>query len=90
MNSPVWRLFAEGAKKVLEKWDIETLEANTETSASNGSCVVQYGVFGSNAVLLTADVGPIGLAEAADFAYTLGLNRPQFVQVPHHGSRHQN
>lgn len=82
------RLFAEGAKKVLEKWDIETLAENTETSASNESCVVQYGVLGSKAVLLTADVGPIGLAEAADYAYTLGLNRPQFVQVPHHGSRH--
>ena len=39
-------------------------------------------------VLLTADVGPVGLDEAADFAATLRLNRPRFVQIPHHGSRH--
>lgn len=82
------RSFVEGAKKLLENWDIETLASNTETSASNESCVVQYAVLGDKGVLLTADVGPIGLAEAADFGAQLGFNRPKFVQVPHHGSRH--
>jgi hypothetical protein len=38
--------------------------------------------------LLTADVGPEGLNEAADYASALGLlSPPEFVQVPHHGSR---
>ncbi len=82
------RSLVEGAKRVLENWDIETLASNTETSASNESCVVQYAVLEDDGVLLTADVGPIGLAEAADYGAQLGLNRPRFVQVPHHGSRH--
>lgn len=82
------RSLVEAAKKLMENWDIETLANNTETSASNESCVVQYAVLGEKGVLLTADVGPIGLAEAADFGIQLGLNKPKFVQVPHHGSRH--
>lgn len=82
------RSLVEGAKKLLENWDIETLANNTETSASNESCVVQYALLGDKGVLLTADTGPIGLAEAADFGAQLGLDRPKFVQVPHHGSRH--
>lgn len=83
------RSFIEGAKKwVEEKWDVETLAENTETSASNESCVVQYAVLNGEGVLLTADVGPTGLTEAANYAAQLGLQRPTFVQVPHHGSRH--
>lgn len=83
------RSFVEGAKKWLEeKWDVETLAKNTETSASNESCVVQYALLGGKGVLLTADVGPIGLTEAADFGHQLGFARPTFVQMPHHGSRH--
>ncbi len=83
------RSLTEAAKKWLEeKWDVETLAENTVTSASNESCLVQYGVLGGKGVLLTADVGPIGLMEAGNFGAQLGLNRPTFVQVPHHGSRH--
>jgi hypothetical protein len=75
---------------VEERWDIETLSNNPgATSASNESCVVQLGTFGDSSVLLTADVGPDGLAEAAHYASEKGLLRsPNFVQVPHHGSRH--
>jgi len=83
------RALLEAAKKKLEeKWDIETLASHTETSASNESCVVQYAVLNEEGALLTADVGPIGLDEAADYAVQLQLDRPKFVQVPHHGSRH--
>ncbi|GAC1406708.1 MAG: hypothetical protein NVSMB6_03300 [Burkholderiaceae bacterium] len=79
----------ETAKKWLEeKWDVETLAENAVTSASNESCMVQYGLLNGKGVLLTADVGPIELAEAADYGAQLGLVRPEFVQVPHHGSRH--
>lgn len=85
----LFRSVVEAAKKWLEeKWDVETLAENTVTSASNESCVVQYGVLNGKGVLLTADVGPVGLAEAADYGAQLGLVRPEFVQVPHHGSRH--
>lgn len=84
----------EAAKQWLdEKWDVETLSDNPQppTSASNESCVVQYAQLGEgdgNGVLLTADVGPVGLTEAADYAHALQLPMPTFVQMPHHGSRH--
>lgn len=83
------RHLVEVAKKWLEEtWDVETLAENTTTSASNETCVVQYGLLGGEGVLLTADVGPIGLTEAGNYGAQLALNRPKFVQVPHHGSRH--
>lgn len=83
------RSLVETAKKWLEeKWDVETLAEETVTSASNESCVVQYGLLDGRGVLLTADVGPIGLTEAGNFGAQLALDRPKFVQVPHHGSRH--
>lgn len=81
----------EAAKKWLdEKWDVETLSDNPQppTSASNESCVVQYAILDGKGVLLTADVGPVGLTEAADYAQLLQLPMPGFVQMPHHGSRH--
>jgi len=82
------RTLIESTKKVFENWDIETLANNAITSASNESCVVQYASFDGKGVLLTADVGPIGLEEAANFGVQCGFSRPTLVQVPHHGSRH--
>lgn len=85
-------LLAEVAKKWMDEcWNVETLSSNPQppTSASNEGCVVQYGELEpGKTVLLTADVGPVGLHEAADYALQLGLSRPHFIQVPHHGSRH--
>jgi len=88
-------LFAEAKETVKnyleEKWDVETLSSNPQppTGASNESSVVQMAVVNNKRYLLTADVGPDGLNEAADFAQALGLlSPPDFVQVPHHGSRH--
>jgi beta-lactamase superfamily II metal-dependent hydrolase len=82
----------EAMKSYLEeKWDVETLSSNPQppTGASNESSVVQMAVVNNKRYLLTADVGPDGLNEAADFAQALGLlGPPDFVQVPHHGSRH--
>jgi len=77
-------------KWVDEKWDIETLSNDPDppTSASNETSVVQLGVIDGKTFLLTGDVGPQGLDEAADYAAQLGLLAPPgFVQVPHHGSR---
>lgn len=72
-----------------EQWDFETLSNNPEpTTASNETCVVQLGQIDGKKILLTADAGPEALSEAADYAETLGLlSYPDFVQVPHHGSR---
>lgn len=86
------KILAGTAKEWLEeKWDVETLSDNPQppTSASNESCVVQYATLEEGrTVLLTADVGPTGLSEAADYAATLHLTSPEFMQIPHHGSRH--
>lgn len=72
-----------------ETWDRETLAENVETSASNETSVVQLGIFDDHRALLTADVGPIGLSEAAVYAMQRELLAPpNFMQVPHHGSRH--
>jgi beta-lactamase superfamily II metal-dependent hydrolase len=78
------------AKWVDEEWYVETLSNDPDppTSDSNESSVVQLGQFDGGAVLLTADVGPVGLNEAADYAKAIGqLAPPDLVQVPHHGSR---
>lgn len=83
----------EAAKALVsffETWGSEALEEYpAPTSASNECCVIQLGVFEEGrSVLLTADAGPVALAEAADVAATLGrLSPPTLVQVPHHGSR---
>lgn len=71
-----------------ETWDSETLANNPDpTSASNETSVVQYAQLEGQGLLLTADVGPEGLTEAADYAATLGLKYPNMMQIPHHGSR---
>ena len=74
---------------VKERFDYETLDNNPpETSPSNETSVVQLGIFEEGTVLLTADAGPVGLAEAAIYANSLGLlTAPTCIQVPHHGSR---
>jgi hypothetical protein len=83
----------EGAKTVIdavrENWGAETLDDDPPaTSASNETSVVQWGVIGERHILLTADVGPEGLAEAYIYAVNSGLyQRPNIVQIPHHGSR---
>jgi beta-lactamase superfamily II metal-dependent hydrolase len=74
--------------KLYESWDIETLSNDPDpTSASNETSVVQFAEFDGQRLLLTADVGPEGLQEAADYAASIGLQYPHMMQVPHHGSR---
>ena len=78
------------AQWVAESWGFETLEENVDTSASNESSVVQLATLDDKRVLLTGDAGVIALNEAADYAEACGYNLPgiDFIQVPHHGSRH--
>jgi beta-lactamase superfamily II metal-dependent hydrolase len=75
---------------ISETWGKETLEENPETSPANESSIVQFGQFVGERVLLTGDAGVVSLDEAADFANELGTVLPgfRFIQVPHHGSRH--
>jgi beta-lactamase superfamily II metal-dependent hydrolase len=81
--------FKAAVKWVKETWQGETLGDDLETSASNESSLIQWAEIDGRAILLTGDVGPKGLTEAADFMEAAGLLAPpSFVQVPHHGSRH--
>jgi beta-lactamase superfamily II metal-dependent hydrolase len=92
---PVKGVFAklgEAVKQLahfFEAWGSEALEDNpAPTSPSNESCVIQLANFNGRTALLTADAGPDALSRAADAAAILGrLSPPDFVQVPHHGSR---
>jgi hypothetical protein len=74
---------------IKETWLGETLGDDLSTSASNETSLIQWASIDGQAILLTADVGPQGLNEAADYAQRSGvLTPPYLVQVPHHGSRH--
>ncbi|MGE3831672.1 MAG: hypothetical protein AB7F76_11825, partial [Parvibaculaceae bacterium] len=66
-----------------------TLDQNPPTtSASNETSIVQLGTYENHKILLTADVGPDGLMEAARHASKRGLlQSPNLVQIPHQGSR---
>lgn len=88
-------LLSEAARRaaswIAEKWDIETLREDVETSAENESSVVLYGVIDGRGILLTGDSGVRALTATADMASVLAVSLPNtltFVQVPHHGSRH--
>jgi beta-lactamase superfamily II metal-dependent hydrolase len=93
-NTLLGGLFTEAKKAVQEyldeRWHIETLSNNPEppTSYSNESSVIQYATIEGKQILLTGDAGPVALSEAVNYAAGRGLQRPDFVQVPHHGSRH--
>lgn len=91
---------AEGFRAFLEKaatkavsllkaaWGEEVFSPE-ETSAENEMSVIQYANLCGKRILLTADAGRGGLAEAADYALSVGTTLPgiDHFQVPHHGSR---
>lgn len=69
-------------------WGTETFPPE-ETSAENEMSVVQFARIDGINIVLTADTGRKGLAEAADYAPQAGLTLPgvDMFQAPHHGSR---
>ena len=75
--------------RLQETMNVETLDPDPPaTSASNETSVVQLGIYDNRRILLTADVGPRGLMEAARYAYGRGLLAPpDLIQIPHQGSR---
>jgi beta-lactamase superfamily II metal-dependent hydrolase len=86
-------LMEKAAAKILAMvkavWGAEVFSPD-DTSAENEMSVVQYALLCGKRVLLTADTGRAGLAEAADYAPNVALTLPGVdrFQVPHHGSRH--
>ncbi len=74
-----------------ERWDFETLKNDEETSYDNESSVVLYAYLANHGILLTGDAGVQALTRAADHLESFNIDIPaklQFIQVPHHGSRH--
>lgn len=70
-------------------WGKETFPEE-DTSAENNMSVIQYANLCEKKILLTGDAGRAALAEAAEYAPSVGLALPGLdrIQVPHHGSRH--
>jgi len=87
----VMRVVAEGIRMIQAAWGAEVFPAD-DTSPRNNMSVVQFANFAGEKVVLTADTGRAGLAEAAAYAPSSGLDLPanelRLIQVPHHGSRH--
>jgi len=76
---------------IAETWNVELLREDVETSSENESSVILFADFDGRGVLLTGDAGIQALNRAADFAVLYAVDLPtrlKFVQVPHHGSRH--
>ena len=74
-----------------ERWDVETLMDGEETSFDNESSVVLYAYLAERGILLTGDAGTQALTRAADYLESFKINIPKvlkFIQIPHHGSRH--
>ncbi|MAF04748.1 MBL fold metallo-hydrolase [Herbaspirillum sp.] len=76
---------------IADLWDHEVLPDDVSTSAENESSVILFGTAASEGILLTGDAGTDSLKAAAQYARSIGINLAQqvtFVQIPHHGGRH--
>lgn len=89
-ETSVFKNIKETVSNTLEEWGIETLSEEASTTADNESSVILYGLLNKEGILLTGDAGVIALTQAADYADTqkINLQKCQFIQIPHHGSRH--
>lgn len=79
------------ASSVLDSWNLEYLPETVKTSAENESSAILFAKLGDRGYLLTGDAGIQSLREAATFAEGCGIDLAQevsFVQIPHHGGRH--
>jgi hypothetical protein len=87
-NDFVVRALREAAGYMKAAWGEEYFPED-ETSIENEMSVVQYARLCDQKVLLTADAGRGGLAEAISYAPIAGLTLPGIdrFQVPHHGGR---
>lgn len=81
----------EAVLNTVEGWGFETLStpAPNATSVTNETSVVLYGEFNGQRMLLTGDAGVGALQDAIEGAarHALPIWSPDFIQVPHHGSR---
>ena len=75
--------------RVAETFGFETLRDGGKTSAENRTSVITLFDFGDERAMLTGDAGIDSLELAAEQLESLGLaGQLNFIQVPHHGSKH--
>lgn len=82
--------YASSTDTADEDWNTETLKEDGETTPRNESSVVLLGILpDKSGVLLTGDAGRQALTRAYKYARSrkYNLQRCQFIQMPHHGSR---
>lgn len=89
---------AEGIAEEVQNWLEETLHIETETldkvhkntSAENSSSAITLFNIEGRQLLFTADAGVDAIKRALDFANSslIDLTNLRFIQVPHHGSKH--
>lgn len=78
-------------RNALESWGHETLRENVETTPDNEMSVVLHGFLDNQGVLFTGDAGIRALKIAMDYADKINMTLKynlSFIQIPHHGSRH--
>lgn len=82
-------LLKRALHRVLETFDIETLDDSGVTSPENNSSVITQLACDGYRLLFTGDAGIPALERASDFiiASQLDLEDLRFIQIPHHGSR---
>lgn len=77
---------------IAEKFDMqyESLDNSGETSPENNSSAILLLTVDGHKLLFTGDAGIPALMAAADYAANLNirLDDVRFMQVPHHGSKH--
>jgi beta-lactamase superfamily II metal-dependent hydrolase len=80
----------EVIRRVAERWDVETLTDDGETSPeNNSSAMILVKADDNDFKLFTGDAGIPGLTAGADYLNARGVDSTKltFVQVPHHGSQ---
>ncbi len=92
------RSFITEAKKavikwVAERWDLELLREDVETSAENESSAILCAYMKDHkyGILLTGDAGLLALNKAVDYLERFNVSAPNsinLIQMPHHGGRH--
>lgn len=78
-------------EKMQSCWGDDAIREDVQTEPENEtSIVLRVTPDGNKPFVLTGDAGCVALKDAMDFAdaKNLSLNRCSFVQIPHHGGRH--
>lgn len=87
INESKENLFSNIKNKIKECFNIDTLETDPTTSNENNTSVIMHGIIDNKGILFTGDAGVIALNEAYKFNKNI-KDTLYFIQVPHHGSKH--